>query len=227
MKTLRYLLFPAFALLLAACQSENSDDVNQDKIWAEYELFYNSNTDITYAKATFKFSNALGTNLQLTAPSTVTFNGQTLVYKSVLAYYEKEFAGLVTSGTFVWTDLNGNTFTNSIDTVRTIAFEPGFTSVTRGSSNNFSWEGPALISGEAAILSITNVGVLNTQIFTQTGAGSTSMVLEANKLNNLSPGNQATAILDRTHSQTPAQITSAGGNLKTTYRALNKTIMVN
>ncbi len=224
---LKFFSIIASVLILIACQSESSEDVNQEKIWAEYELFYNSNTDITYAKAIFKFSNALGTNLKLADPSNVTFNGQILVYKEALAYYEKEFAGLVTSGTFVWEDLNGNTFTNAIDTIRPIGFEATFESVTRGSSNNFVWTGPSLLNAEAAILSITNVGVLNTQIFIQTGAGSSSMVLEANKLNNLAPGQPAIAILDRVRTTSAPQVTSAGGNLKVTFRAQNKNIQVN
>src|SRR5262245_21459177 len=78
---------------LSSCKKEDSDDVNQDKIYAEYELFYDKNTDKTYASAVFKFSNALGTNLQLTSPSEVKFNSDVIPWDPVFSYYRKEYAG--------------------------------------------------------------------------------------------------------------------------------------
>ena len=43
-------------LMATACQTENSADVNQDRIYTQYELFYNANEDITYARAWFRFA---------------------------------------------------------------------------------------------------------------------------------------------------------------------------
>jgi hypothetical protein len=36
-----------FAWILQSCKKENSSDVNQDKIYAEYELAYDENLDKT------------------------------------------------------------------------------------------------------------------------------------------------------------------------------------
>jgi hypothetical protein len=103
----RFLLTAIATILLtmtfsAGCMREDSSDVNQDKIYAEYELFYNANEDITYARAVFRFSNALGIKLKLATGSEVRFNGDILTFKPALAYYEKSYAGKVMQG-----DLDG------------------------------------------------------------------------------------------------------------------------
>ena len=54
---------------LFSCNREESNTVEQDRIFTEYELFYNANEDKTYARATFKFSNVFGTKLELSQPS--------------------------------------------------------------------------------------------------------------------------------------------------------------
>ena len=106
-------------LLASGCFREPSDSVNQDKIYTDYELFYNANEDKTYARATFKFSNLTGTKLELSDPSEVTFEGDLRSFKPALAYYEKTLPGLVSSGTFEWKD---------------IAFPAGLDTLMRGAS---------------------------------------------------------------------------------------------
>lgn len=115
-------LFPIFSFgiillftwILQSCTKENSSDVNQDKIYAEYELAYDENLDKTYASCVFKFSNAFGTNLQLSAPSEIKFGNDVLTFDPLLSYYRKEYAGLVTSGTFTFTDTAGVSYQNTV-----------------------------------------------------------------------------------------------------------------
>ena len=110
MKTLFYILFSAFLLVFVSCQRESSEDVNQDKIYTEYSLVYDANTDITYARALFKFSNITGTQLELEAPAEVKFDNDILAFNQTLAYYEKQYVGVKTGGTFTYKDLDNNTY---------------------------------------------------------------------------------------------------------------------
>src|ERR1035437_9608774 len=116
----------ASAILLSAftfnsCKKDNNT-VDQDKIWAYYEVYYDKNQDKTFARTTFKFGNALGANLQLSAPATITFNGDVLTFQEALGYYEKQYASFISGGTFNYTDKNSITYSNSISNIRPITF---------------------------------------------------------------------------------------------------------
>ncbi len=216
-----------FGTLFTACESEESASVDQNKIYTTYELLYDQNTDKTYARAQFRFGNALGTVLQLSAPAEVRFNDDALDYKPVLAYYEKEYAGKVTSGTFTYEGTDGVSYSNSVSGLPMIDFPGNFTSVTRNQANDFTWTGTPLAAREEVFLFIRNTTTTNVQTFYTNAVGATKMVLSAEKLNNLAPGVAAEADLYRDRIDSLSQKTSAGGYLKLNYRTKKKTITVN
>lgn len=64
---------------LSACEVEASADVNQERIYADYKVFYNSNTDKTWVIARFRFGGPTGTLLELNALASVSFDGDELL----------------------------------------------------------------------------------------------------------------------------------------------------
>ena len=48
------ILLALAALIMASCAKEDSSDVNQNKIYVDYEVFYNQNEDKTHAVARFQ-----------------------------------------------------------------------------------------------------------------------------------------------------------------------------
>jgi hypothetical protein len=213
--------------LLPACISEPSSAVDQDKIHALYELHYDKNQDKTYARATFRFSNGLGTKLQLSAPSEIRFNNQVLTFNSVLAYYEREFAGFVTSGTFKWVDANGKEFVNNISGIKTIAFPAVMPTFKKGNSTEVFWLGDALIADERAVISMNSTAIGDLQIADRTGLGATSVIVSANQIQNLPTGQNITAVLRRYKDVPVTQKTSAGAGMFTHYQATNVIVQVN
>jgi hypothetical protein len=227
MKKIFKVLFVAilFAVVTISCEREDSDKVDQDTIFAEYELFYNANTDITYARAIFHFSNIFGTRLDLSSPSKVTFNGDELLWKSGLAYYEKEYAGFVTTGTFVWTDTDGNSFTNDI-TVNQIDYPTtGFDTLPKSTSYELFWVGDSLAALESVVVTINGLLEGDVQIFTQASPNAESIILALNQLSQLGTGT-GTAWMDRSYKPIPAQTTSAGAIITGRYRPINKSIEI-
>ena len=103
--------------LLVACAKEDSENVNQDSIYSIYELHFNKNLDKTTARATFRFGGPTGTLLDLTDPANVTFEGDALLYNTALGFHSKSYANLKDSGTFIYTDLEGKVFTNSMNKI--------------------------------------------------------------------------------------------------------------
>lgn len=213
-------------LLLTSCVREKSSSVAQDRIYTEYELFYDANEDKTYARATFRFSNLTGTKLELDQPATVSFNGDELTWNNALAYYEREYAGLVGSGTFSYTDLEDNTFVNSIS-MKPIGLQNDLDSISRAAAFNLVWTGDLLGANENVTVAVNNANAVNPQLFYQDDLGSQSVVLEQNKLNVLLAG-PAFVVIDRRFVPALQQKTSAGGLLTGRYRGKNKnTVLFN
>lgn len=216
------LSFMAGMYLMYSCQSEVSDDVNQDRIYCEYELSYNANQDKTYAKAIFKFGNALGTLLQLSAPSEVRFNGDLLTFNNVLAYYEKSYAGFINTGTFSWKDTQGNEYNNIVN-ITTIDYPAGLDTIPRTSAFELFWVGDSLSANQSVVLQANGQLEGDYQIFTQTNLNSTSIIMNLNQLQQLGHGS-GTLWMDRIFSSNLQQQTSAGGIIRGIYRPVNKQV---
>ncbi|MDT8308025.1 MAG: hypothetical protein RQ866_00735 [Bacteroidales bacterium] len=212
-------------MLFSQCNREDSADVNQDKIYCEYELFYNSNVDKTYARATFRFSNEFGTKLELTAPSQVTFKGDVLTFKSALAYYEKEYAGFQSSGVFEWTDTDGNGYSNAI-VVHPIGQAVGVDTIPTDSTFELFWTGDSLGQNELVKLTINSSQNGNLQVFVQDNLHSKSVLLNKTQLQLLGQG-EATLWLDRYYSPGLAQKNAAGGKIRGIYRPDNIQVYLN
>jgi hypothetical protein len=147
-----------------------------------------------------------------------------LLYNQILGSHRKEYAGLVSSGTFVYTDLEGNVFNNVAPEVVNINFPEGLTEISMGSSFTFEWVGEPVGQGETVSLWIDGTQQNNAELFSTILQGNSSLVLGADKLDNLGLG-QATCWLVRTRRKELDNGTSKGGFMETKYRAV-KTINI-
>jgi hypothetical protein len=211
--------------LFVGCARENSTDVNQDRIYAEYELFYDKNTDKTYASAIFRFGNATGTQLELSSPSEVRFNGDVIPFDPAFAYYRKEYAGLVTSGTFVFTRTDGVSHSNSVASTRTIAFPASLDTIHNSNSFTLVWLGDSVVANERVDLWMDGPLQNNAEYFGQWLPNTTSIVLAANKLQALGVGSTS-CTMERVWETTATDVTGAGGKVRVKYKALNLTVQV-
>lgn len=108
----------AVSLFFFSCKSkdiESSSDVNQDKIYFDYRIWGDEETDYITVKLQYRFGGPTGTTLLLEEPAGVTLDGVKIIPDSSRmtgAYYEMiidtdEFAG---NHQLVYTDLNGKTY---------------------------------------------------------------------------------------------------------------------
>ncbi|MFM9985309.1 MAG: hypothetical protein ACKVOK_08770 [Flavobacteriales bacterium] len=216
---LNYILIAAVAIAFTSCTRESSDSVDQDKIWVKYELEYDANEDVTKARAEFRFGGAFGTKLELSSPATIKFNGSAVPFNSTFAFYEKEIPGLVTEGTFVYQDVDGNTFTNDTPDMRSVAFPAGDITVVGGSDYVMPFVGTAISGGDIVTL------VLNDKIFATSQSGATSITLGGVQTAEITAGPYI-GYMYRTVSATPAMATGEGGLIWVTHKAANKAITV-
>jgi hypothetical protein len=211
--------------LLTGCEKADSGDVNQDKIYSEYELSYDKNQDKTYASAIFKFNSITGTQLQLTAPSEVKFNGELVPYDPVFAYYRKEYAGQINSGTFTFKDKNGLAYINMV-TIAAAISNTVVDTIKRTGAYTYVWLGDSCKNNELIGLTIgNNINPLNFQFFLQNTLNSKNLVLPLAQLNQLPVGNSYCQ-LDRQVETAAQNVTSAGGKVRGKYRGPNKNVYI-
>lgn len=219
------LLVLSVLLLFASCAKEESSDVNQNKIYSEYELFYDKANDKTYASAIFKFSNSAGTQLKLTKPSEIRFNGDTIPYDPLFSYYRKEYAGKIDAGTFMFKDSDGKTYSNPANLAKVIT-NPVIDTLRRTGAYTYTWIGDALANNELIGLTIgNNANAFNFQVFLQNAVGSSNIVLPLTQLNQL-PIGLSYCQLDRQIEVVTGSFTSAGGKVRGKYRAPNTNLYV-
>ena len=217
----------AFGLFagLYSCNVEDSGDVNQDKIWTHYELFYNANDDKTVAVARFRFGGPTGTLLELNENASVSYNGNEMEYNIWYLGHAFEMAGFVDSGTFVYEDLDQLIFTNTVMPYDTIAFPEDFDTIYNSQSNSLAWDGNPLAPNETVGLFVGSWTWGDDALYIQSADNATDIVLGANQLSNV-PVGPSTLFMDRWTEVDVAEGTSEGGVVIGKYRAANKVVQV-
>lgn len=212
------------ALALSACKKEVSKYIDQDKIWTHFELFYDANENKTYATATFRFSHSNGTRLELSDPSTVSFNDQEMAFLPE-GEYQLVFDGYVNAGTFRWSDLDGKEFTNSIE-IHEVDFLGDIpTWFFADSITYINWDGAAVDSFETMTLTLDGPLASDTKVYTVDTVQAFQFALDSAQLSQLDSG-LVSVILDRRYKPALQEQTSKGGVITGRFRPVNKTTNV-
>jgi hypothetical protein len=211
------------SLILSACLSgELSSDVNQDRIKTDYELAYDANRDVTSVGARFTFN---GGALSLAEPSTVTFNSQRLIERAgVGSFYTLDLPGRIESGTFVWTNANGETFTNIVTLPTPVTLPTNTGPLSRSRTVEITWEGLPIQSNEYMALFPYREDATDFEITYASSdiVGATSLFVTPDLLSGVTPGPLSLS-LTRVRDLPVTDGTSAGGNVRGRYVALDVT----
>jgi len=217
----------AFLLLSQSCQkAEDSSDVNQDKVHQYLELYYNSKEDKTYAYAQFRFGNSIGTPLKLGSSASISVDGNAMTWNETLNLnrYEWEWTGMVSSVTFIYSDLDGNTFTNTA-TLDNIGFPTSLDTISKAASYDLAWTGTALDTDDEVWVYLNEDNEVNGALLKENGSGDTSITITKSKMANIDPST-ITIWMDRHNKPAISDATSAGGILKGRYRAVKENVVL-
>ncbi|MDG1916096.1 MAG: hypothetical protein P8I55_16100 [Crocinitomix sp.] len=216
---MKKLIFGIFALglVFTSCEKEGSSDVNQNKVYCEYELFYNQNEDKTHAVARCRFGGPTGTLLELsdTSGASVSFNGDNLPYNVWYGGHHKEYAGQVDVGTFVYTNTNGVVYSNEVPTGEAIAFDPGFDTITKSVAENLIWDGTALSTDQHVGVFVGSWTWGEDASFWTADLGATEIVMGVSQKADLALGS-STVYMDRSTAMDIAEGTPEGGRIRYT-----------
>ena len=219
----------AFILLIptpfTSCVVEDSADVNQDKIYADYELFYNSNNDKTWVVARFSFGGSTGTNLQLSEPASVSFGNDVLPFNPLFQAHFKEYPGRLPGGTFTYINTENTTFENTVPSYEEIEFSSNFDTLSKSSAQALAWDGSALAPNQQVALFIGSWTWGQDALFYQDGDGATDLVMGTSQLSQLATG-KSTCYMDRFTGLEVTQGTPEGGRIRGKYRAKNQEVTI-
>ncbi len=229
MRNVIVILLALATLAITGCgSSEDSGDVNQDKIYTDYEVFYNANEDKTHVIARFRFGHALGTILELTDASgaSVTYSGAALAYSKLWGGHHKEYAGnTVAGGTFVYTNTDGVQFTNTVPAGTSIGFPSGFDTIDKNNAQTLAWDGSFLAANDQVGIFVGSSEWGDDALFWTDADGAIDIVFGVNQMQNLALGT-ATVYMDRWNAVDVTEGTSEGGRMRYKYRATNVVVTV-
>lgn len=223
MKVYKLLLLVSLAAIIG-CKKEVSNNVDQDKIWTSYELFYNENVDKTYAIAVFHFSSGNGTILELSDPSNVKFNNTEMPFNTSNGKYEMEFSGLMANGIFAWEDTEGNLYTNTIE-IREVGFGSLQDTIYKDMLNTVDWTGGSIDTNETIVLTIDGSSETDAREFPNDTIGQSTLVIDSLKLLQVTSGDVVLS-LDRKYLPDLQEETERGGKLLGRYRTIDRTVFL-
>lgn len=207
----------ASILVLSSCEKEISENIDQNKIWMNLELKYDQSIDSSFASATFRFGNSAGSRLKLSDPSNVSFNDELLTWNENVGSYSLSFNGMVNNGTFLWTDLDGNTFSNDLE-VREVAYPASIPSTLfyADSIVFFNWTGAPLNVDERMVLTLDGPGNSDTRDFPADSVGMTAIGIDSVRLSEVDSGT-VMMTLKKQYRPPLQESTDKGGRLTGTY----------
>jgi hypothetical protein len=163
--------------------------------------------------------------LELDSTDNVKFNGDDLPYSIFWGAHVKEYVGNIAPGTFVYTNLDGNVFTNTVPAYEAIDFPVGFTQLSRSTAYDFQWAGSPLSQNQEVGIFVGSWAWGDDTWNYTNSVGATNMVFGINSLSNL-PLGTSTVYLDRSTKTTNIQGTSKGGVIRGKFRAPNRIVTV-
>ena len=217
MRAINILALALIPFLFASCDRGGSGRVESNKVFTEYRIVYDAAQDKSFARATFRFSNALGSAFELSNPATITFNEEALTFNSATSNYEREFSGILAEGTFSYVDLENNQFANTVSLLGTVEI-PVIDTISQDSSLTLTWIGGPLVPNETMIVTIDGPENNDTQVFTTNIEGATSVVLSQSRLQEIGVG-QARLTVERWQKQDLQSGTDSGGRVWSNFMA--------
>ncbi len=146
-------------------------------------------------------------------------------WKPILAWYESESASTDSSVTFVYTDLDNNSFTNEVNLAYEIDFPTGLDTIRQDAAYTLAWEGLPLATNESVIVTINGINEGDAKIFIQNNPATTEIILDKDKLAGIGVG-EATIAIERYTIQDIQEGTSEGGQLWSRYIAAPTKIQI-
>lgn len=226
MKTITTLGIVFISLLfIVSCKKEDSINLDQNRIYADYSVRYSQSANRTTAQALFRIDSRSGKKIELSYPSRVRFNGENMSWRNVLGLYEVERSGNTLNGLFEYFDIEENGLMNSATSLAPIDVPFGLNTISRNGNFFLPWTGAALASDEIVQVEISGGSQSSSRTFSTSVIGSNYIVLSQHDLNSLTPGTAQIQIM-REYATGIQNSTLAGGRITSIYEGRKVTVNI-
>ena len=202
----------------ASTEVADSRDVNQQKIYQDYEVVYNEENGNAQAEAVFRFGGNKGTTLILSDSSNVKVNNNNMLGSELLFRgYVYEFFGFDEATTFFefkFTDTEGNQYVNGIN-VYPIDKINIPDSIALYQNSTVSWIGPSVQSGEQVEVIIEDMAGNQAKAKTRI-KGANEVLIQAENVTGLVEGT-GNLYIRREINNSLKQSAEMGGTIKSLY----------
>jgi len=212
-------------LFFTACKKEASINIDQNRIYSDYAITYNQESNITKVSATFRVDHNSGKKVELTYPSRVGFNEQAMAWRNLGGFYETQFSGNVMHGSFTYFDTESNRFDNVGAVVNPIDLPFGMNNISKNGNFFLPWTGEALQHDEVVEVVISGGSQSGKETFQATVVGSSYISLPQYKLERLEAG---TAHIQISREKTVGleQSNLSGGRITSKYESREITVNI-
>ena len=212
-------------LFFTACKKEASINIDQNRIYSDYEVTYDQMSNQTTSQAIFRVDHNSGKKIELTYPARIGFNDENLAWRNLGGYYNVKRSGNHLNGHFTYFDVDDNSFINTGAVVNPIDLPFGMNNISKNGNFFLPWTGEALQSGETVKVIISGGSQSGSKTFTATAIGSSYISLEQYKLNQLVAGT-ASIQIQREKTSALTQSNLSGGRITSTYKGRKVTVNI-
>ncbi len=206
--------------------SEDSSEVDQDRIHVGYRVSYDGDTNQTTVAARFRFGNTFGTPLRLDTPASIHFNDDSMTYHEFLDEYQRDYKGVPSDGAFHYIDNANHHYDNTVIWPKRIELPTNIT-ILRNQDHVLSFGPDALIAGEQAEVSIeSQVEPGKSAFASEYHVGKNTITLQKYQLEQL-PQGAATLKVKRTLSSPAEHQSGAGSDMDVIYQHATITVTIN
>lgn len=214
-RTFTFLLPVMAVLFFTACKREESINIDQNRIYADYSYEFDAEKNQSSMTATFRLDNSGGKKLKLSYPARVDFEGSGLTWRGAFGHYQLTNSWNAAGGRFNYFNNDEKQFSNEIAAPPSTELPFGLTSISRAGNFFLPWTGGPLGAGEVIRVRIDGV---TDQTFTTSQLGATHIILDQNGLQQLTPGN-ATITIEREKRSGVQQGNLSGGQITSRYKS--------
>jgi len=217
MKKISWLV--GLVLVMVACDSSDSNDLNPQDIYQSYQYEYNAQTNKTKVRAAFQIGSSSGKYLELTEPASIQVNGEEFInYVNIgLYHYHFRFDG-EQDVAIEFKDNDGSVYVNNIpkDVIAPIELNPEL-EYAEGKNLVVDFLGDPLHEGENIHVFLYNsLGVSSSHY--QYTEGASGVTIQAKYLNDFK-GSEVSLYVVREKSEETKTASLVGRRISALYRS--------
>jgi len=215
-----YILLIIIPVVLFSCK-KRSQKLEASEVYQSYTMSYDENDDKTTYTVMFRKKDSDGKIVKLTKGANVSVDGHTMERNGI--NYTHSISGLDTLATFIFTDNDGNIYTNEVTDARYIGNDYHYY-IPKSSSFYWDWLGAEIWVNESVELDFrSNVDDGTGNSYSSAALWDEEITISATSMTDITVG-EANAEIRRVYTNPTGEFSAAGGIAKSEFIGLTNIV---